>query len=123
MERISSVDDGSVIHGTITFVIGDYAYTIDIDSFWDCYEVACDFTLFENPYGDYWMLGVLFYKKYHVLFDYEQRKVTFYSKKEMLVYNDIEECIEILKAMLIVISVIISIGVCWLFWGIKRLLI
>lgn len=49
----------------ITFTIGEYAYTIDL--------------FYDNPYGDYWILGTDFYSEYNVHFDYEESKIHFYS--------------------------------------------
>lgn len=115
IEQLSSPDDGTARHGNLTFVIGKYQYTIDLFYFWECYDIACDFTIYENPFGDFWILGALFLNQFIMEFDYELKKVVFYSKKEIELYEDIEEYYHI-KAMLIVNGVILSIGVFQLFY-------
>lgn len=67
--------------GNITFIIGDYSYSIPIKEFWVCGEEFCRFTIRENPNGDEFVLGFVFYQFFNVLFDYEDSKIHFYSYK------------------------------------------
>lgn len=69
------------LSGNITFVIGNYSYQFPINLFWICEMGACDFQIVENPKGDHWIFGTCFVIKHHIMFDYENNKVHFYSDK------------------------------------------
>lgn len=65
--------------GNITFVIGEYNYTIGFEQFIKCSIGICFLDILDNPDGNYWKLGSLFYESFDVLFDYELKKIFFYS--------------------------------------------
>lgn len=73
-------------NGTITFVIDNYAYTYDLNSFWSCDLDYCNFLIVENPYGDYWVMGTKFLSKNDMLFNYEDSKIHFYTHKKKVRY-------------------------------------
>lgn len=104
---------GEKIVGNVTFVIGDYSYVIPSKDFWLCDEDYCDFTVTENPAGDYWILGSDFLKHYDVLFDYERKLVQLYSDEGVTrVRSDtnakkINRAIVMIKFNLIIIVVLI----------------
>lgn len=85
--EIFSIDNRQT-HGLITFIIDGYSYAIDLDSFFDCYEFGCNFNLFENPNGDYWVIGHDFYGCYHTVFDYDKKQIQFYSTKGVNIYKE-----------------------------------
>lgn len=77
--RIYTDSQNKITDGDITFTISDYSYNISIFSFWDCDEEGCDFELLENKNGDDWILGSSFLGKLNTHFDYEEKKIHFYS--------------------------------------------
>lgn len=68
--------------GNITFVIGNYAYKLGLWTFWYCDEV-CYFQIILNKESNNWIIGTDFLNSYSISFDYEDKRVHFYSKKDV----------------------------------------
>lgn len=75
-------DSDALQTGNVTFFIEDYAYTINMKLLWTCFdfETHCDCDIVENSIDNSWNLGSDFYLMNIVQFDYDNKKVHFYSK-------------------------------------------
>lgn len=87
--QIYSHDDGETNYGIILFTIGNYVYSVPLAKFWYCDEITCDFNILENPYGDYWILGMMLYNEHNAFFDYEEGKIHFYSSTGVTIAHNL----------------------------------
>lgn len=76
--------------GNITFFIGVYSYTYQISKFVQTYDEYCEINIIENPYGNYWIFGTRFIDDFNIHFDYDNRKINFYSDKNVK-YNPVNQ--------------------------------
>lgn len=64
----------------IIFYINNASLNFDPMDLWECSVYSsCSFLIVENPLGNYWRLGMSFIQHLDILFDYEDRKIHFYS--------------------------------------------
>lgn len=73
--------------GELIFVIEEFIYKINLETFFKCSMDLCFLEILDNPDGDYWRFGSLFFEHYDVLFHYERKKVFFYSTEKIESYE------------------------------------
>lgn len=104
-------EDHATQQGTITFVIQDYSYLMNMDQFWTCddFDLFCYCDIEENSIDDNtWKFGRYFYLNYIVQFDYEKKRMHFYSKAGVNLINNTSNTHIII--MLYVTSALLIIG-------------
>lgn len=101
--------------GNITFTIEDYNYAIDARKLWKCFNLYCSLLIVGNKLNNGWILGPAFFTQINILFDYEDKKIHFYSDKNIVTHFSLEAtpslCHSYLKQLTIVNILIICIGI------------
>lgn len=65
--------------GNITFIIGNFAFEMELEKFFVCTEEFCHYLIHDNPHSNDWILGSTFFDIYNTVFDYEAKRIHFYS--------------------------------------------
>lgn len=68
--------------GNISYVIDNFEYKLDMNTFWFCSEV-CYLEILLNQESNDWIIGIKFLNAYSITFDYEDRNVHFYSNENV----------------------------------------
>lgn len=122
-KQLICLDVNSAKIANMTFGIGEYRYTIDFSSLWYCGDF-CFFLVYGSENEREWRFGNRFTNHFTMLFNYEDKRVNFYSN------NGVEEIEGIASALnktsylnrllLIVIIFSLAIGICIITANIKR---
>lgn len=72
----------------ITFVIDNYSYSLNSEMLFSCSSKECTFTITINTERKNWLFGLVFLRKFDLLFNYEDSKIYFYSDKTDNMINE-----------------------------------
>lgn len=95
---------------TLSFVINNYNYTIELYSLFECN--ANNYCILMLEEKDKWIFGTFFLKLYHILFDYDNQKIHFYSERGVDYISSSN--ISVTQSLFMIVMILNIVAIVWI---------